>query len=60
MGERITLQIIDPLGKVVMHREADGNQRLAETMDLQQHAKGVYVIRITGNTINYTDKMIVR
>lgn len=59
-GQQATVQIFDPIGKLVYQREFAAGNGFSDVVDLSHYASGTYVIRITGNTINHTSKMVVR
>lgn len=59
-GEACTIQIIDPLGKVVYQKRSLGNQTISDAIDVSGRAKGFYFVRLTGNSINYTSKVMVQ
>ena len=60
LGVDAQLQIIDPLGKGVYHRVVQAEEQVSERIDLSNRAKGIYFIRVAGNAINYTDRLVVR
>ena len=59
LGMDAQLQIIDPVGKLVYQRAVAAEENLAEQIDLSR-AKGVYFVRIAGNNINYTSRLVIQ
>ena len=60
LGVDAQLQIIDPLGKVVYHRAVQAEEDVSERIDLSRHSKGIYFVRVAGNTINYTTRLVIQ
>ena len=60
MGPRPTLQLIDPLGRIVREErlETTGTGRQHYTLPLDNHAGGVFFVRIQGNGFSETRPLI--
>lgn len=59
-GQQATVHIFDPIGKLVYQQRFVGSEGYSDVVDLSRYASGTYVVRITGNAINHTSKVVVR
>lgn len=55
---KINLQVVDLNGRVVYSLE-NGNFNIEKTIDLSSFQSGVYILKINGESLNYTQKMVL-
>lgn len=55
---KVNIQIVDVNGKLVK-TIADDNFNNQKSIDLNGLSTGIYVVKVTGNNLNFTDKLIV-
>lgn len=59
-GQQATLHIFNPIGKLVYQQRFVGSEGYSDAVDLTSYVSGLYIVRITGNNINHTSKIVVR
>ena len=59
-SNQATIHLFDPIGKLVYQQRFVGSEGFSQPIDLSSYASGTYIVRVTGNNINHTSKIILR
>jgi hypothetical protein len=54
---KVTMQVVDINGRVV-YNQTDENFNIEKTINLSAFQSGIYILKVSGNDLNYTEKLV--